>query len=278
MEKTNEILFRASGVGALMTQKQGWSFTATMKKKLENYTAKLKAGEPLTPNQSEEYKNLKQRRDNPPMSDTATQFIGETWLAKERGFWKDLKTMPVKKGIWGEEDAITLMSEVDGRFYVKNEERKTKGHLTGLPDVVADIDGKKVIIDAKSSWDTDTFIRFKPSLNYEWQGRVYMHLFDADEFWLRACLIDCPPHLYEQQKWYLRRDFDILDDDNPETLPLFEQLERNLIYSTNPQYTKEERVKTIKFERDDEIFATLMKKIPGAVEYYKNFKLNQVNA
>lgn len=271
-----EILFRASGCGALMTEKQGWSFTVNMEKKLKNYISKIREGGSLTPTQLEEYKNLKQRRDDPPMSDTAIGFIADTWLFNKKGFWKDLNTAPVKKGLWNEEDSITLMSEVDGRFYVKNKERVTKGHLTGECDVVFNHEGKKIIIDTKSSWDSDTFVRAKMTKDYEWQGRVYMHLYDADEFWLRPCLVDCPPHVYEQQKWYLRRDFDIIDDDNEEYKPLFDQLERNLIYSTNPAYTKEERVKTFKIERDDKIFQELLNRIPRAVEFYKNFKLNQI--
>jgi hypothetical protein len=43
---------------------------------------------------------------------------------------------------------------------------------------------------------------------------------------------------------------------------LFDQIERNLVYSSNESYSKEERVKTFKFTRDDLIYKQYLERIP----------------
>lgn len=273
----NKILFRASGNGALMTDKCGAVITDKQLITLNNYIRTIKDGGSLTEPQRKVFAKLKAKRDAPvELSDTAKGFVNNIWLFDKKGFWKDLHTAPIKKGHFGEEDSITLLSDVDDTIYFKNKERKTVGNLTGECDVFTEIDGKKVVMDVKCSWDPDTFMKADLTKLYEWQGRTYMHLYDADEFWLRWCLIDCPPHIYEQQRWYLRKDYDIIDDDLAKFKPLFDQLDRNLLYSTNDQYTKEERVKTIKLTRDDDIFQGLLDRIPAAVRYYKSIKLNMI--
>lgn len=273
----NKILFRASGNGALMTNKRGAVITEKQLITLNDYIDRIKKGGSLTPAQLIIFKDLKAKRDKPvELSDTAKSFVNGVWLFNTKGFWKDLNTAPIKKGLFGEEDAITLLSDVDDTIYFKNKIRKTVGNLTGECDINSIIDSKRVVQDTKCSWDPETFMNASMNDMEEWQGRTYMHLYDADEFWLRRCLIDCPAHLYEQQKWYLRRDFDIIDDEKPEFKPLFDQLDRNLLYSTNDQYTKKERVKTIKITRDDDLFQKLLDRIPAAVRYYKSIKLNMI--
>ena len=49
-----------------------------------------------------------------------------------------------------------------------------------------------------------------------------------------------------------------------------------MIYSNNLAYSKEEMVKIFKINRDRDIEAKMLSKIPQALEYYKNYKLNQV--
>jgi hypothetical protein len=65
--------------------------------------------------------------------------------------------------------------------------------------VFKDLVTKKVVHDVKCSWNAETFMSATPDVNYEWQGRIYMELWYADEFHLRYCLVDCPPHLLQKK-------------------------------------------------------------------------------
>jgi hypothetical protein len=63
-------------------------------------------------------------------------------------------------------------------------------------------------------------------------------IYEADEFWLRYCLIDCPPHILAREKereWYKYYSNTMTDAvaSLGRKKPLFDQIERNLVYSSN---------------------------------------------
>lgn len=266
-----EIYFRASGIGALLTEGRGACITD---KQLELLN-QLQAKEKRTVKQQEELDRLIAKRDAPPeLSETAKTFIKQIWLHNEKGFYKELTTPKIEKGLLNEQDGLQLVSEVENDFYVKNEERKYKGNITGECDVIIERDGKRIIKDIKCSWDPSTYMNGEMSLIYEYQGRAYMYLYDADEFHLHYCLTDCPEHLYRGEIYKLKNRYGIIDEDTPDVKPLFDQLKRNLIFSDNPAYTVEERVKTFIIHRDKEKEELLLSKIGPAIEYYKTLTLN----
>jgi predicted nucleotidyltransferase len=55
--------------------------------------------------------------------------------------------------------------------------------------------------------------------------------------------------------------------------PIYEQIERNLVYSNNPAFNKEER-KTFIFYRDKVKMAEMKEAVKLAREYYKIITLN----
>jgi len=274
MEK---ILFRASSIGALLTESRGIVLTENQKQTLADYKLRdAGEGKPLTDKQKIDFELLLSKENAKPMlSDTAKSFIERTWLFNEKGFYEELSSKYVEKGNFNEDDGIILVSEIENSIYEKNAERKTIGHITGEADIVCTINGVKVIKDIKSSWSPMTFMNGDLSTIYEWQGRAYMYLYDADEFHLHYTLTDCPAHILENEKWKLRNKYGILDDENPIMQRLFKQLEQNLIFS-NGNYTKSERVKTFKITRDKEKEELLLSKIPMAVNYYQSITLNQI--
>jgi hypothetical protein len=274
MEK---ILFRASGIGALLTEGRGVILTENQKQTLADYKLRNSGeGKPLTDKQKIDFELLLSKENAKPMlSDTAKSFIQRTWLMQEKGFYEELTSKYVEKGNFNEEESILLVSEVESNFYEKNTERKTINHITGEADIICYIDGKKVIKDVKSSWSPMTFMNGDLNTIYEWQLRTYLYLYDADEAHLHYVLTDCPAHILENEKWKLRNKYGILDDENPIMQRLFKQLEQNLVFS-NGNYTKEERVKTFKITRCKEKEELLLSKIPMAVNYYQSITLNQI--
>jgi len=287
-----EILFRASGSGALMTNKQGAVITETQLKRIdellyEKLNGVNAAGNKVkwTDNKITELEGLIAKRDAPPeLSDTAKAFVRKVWLQVQKGVYIDIKSKYLDKGIYAEEDSITLISEVDGHFYTKNEERKTNANHTGECDVFKKLENKKIVHDVKSTWNPETFMNSKPSIDNEWQGDIYMELWDADEFWLRFTLVDCPPHLVQREKdnakWkYYSGDMTDAELDLFEKAmePIYDQIDRNMVYSNNPLFTKEERVKTFVFYRDREKMKLMAERVKIAREYYKTITLNGKN-
>jgi hypothetical protein len=291
MEK--EILFRASGAGALLTNKQGAVITEGQLKRITellyeklhgiNYGGnKVKFAGTKKP---EELSDLIAKRDAPPeLSDTAKAFVKKIWLQMQKGVYIDIKSKYLDKGLYAEEDAITLLTEVDGVFYVKNDERKSNENHTGECDIFKEFPDKKIVIDTKCSWSPETFMNAQPDILYEVQGDIYMELWDADEFHLKYCLVDAPPHLVQREKdnakWkYYSGDMTDAELDLFEKAmePIYEQIDRNMVYSNNPHFTKEERVKTFVFYRDRKKMELMAERVKLAREYYKTITLNGKN-
>ncbi len=292
MEISN-VLFNASSAGALLTEKQGNSFTDVMAKKLAELEKERDTGFNVNGNKvkwngtkkPEELADLIKRKNAPPeLSDTAKALVRKTWLKYEKGIYSQIKSKFLEKGIVKEEDSISLITEVEGVLYVKNEERINNEYFSGEADIVKDFEDKRLIIDTKTSWSAETFFSAEPTLDYIVQGQIYMELFDAEEFQLKFVLVDTPENLVQREKdnakWkYYSGDMTDTELDELENLmqPIYKQIERNMIFSTNPNIKKEECIKTFYFKRDREMYAKLVERVKVAREYYKALKLNGTN-
>lgn len=100
----------------------------------------------------------------------------------------------LEKGLLVEPDALELFNIVNFTEYEKNTERRTNEWITGECDVQAT--GK--IVDLKSSWSLETFPKTAAKgrdVDYEWQGRAYMMLWDEPRFDIAYCMVNTPEHL-----------------------------------------------------------------------------------
>lgn len=250
------------------------------KSELVDLKYKLVTPKGLTEKQQEKLDLLIEKRDaEPQLSRGAKTQVKQIWLEYEKGFKSEIVSNKyLNKGLEAEEDAITLISDVDHIFYTKNTERITKGNLTGECDVkhvLQTEEGElKIIHDTKCSWNPSTFMAAELSTQYEWQGRAYMYLYDADIFRLRYCLVDCPPAVYAEEYKKFCFANNIVDDALPQYQEQIAQFKRNFIYSDSELYTKKERVKTFDIVRDKEKEAILLKSIELALVYYQEITLN----
>jgi hypothetical protein len=284
------ILFNASSAGALMTEKRGSEFTEVNKLRIEELISERDTGLNKNGNKVKwegtqkpsELEDLEKKRDETPeLSDTAKNYVKRVWLKYEKGIVKNIKSKFLDKGLFQEEESISLLTEVEKIAYSKNEERKENDFFTGECDVFKDFGDKKIVIDTKTSWDAETFINAKPSLDNEIQGVVYMELWDCDEFHLKFCLVDTPEHLIQREKdlekWkYFSGDMSDAELDlfEKQMQPIYDQIERNLTYSNNEKIKKVECVKTYVFYRNNEKYQKLVSKAKLALEYYKTLSLN----
>lgn len=288
------VKFRASMAGALMVTEQGGGITDNQLKEIEeleyerdnliNYAGNKVKFEGTT--KPKKLAELIAKRDAPlQLSKTAKAFIRQVWLKNQKGVVLDVKSKYLEKGTFQEDEAITLLSDVDKTLYVKNDEDPFENdNHTGQWDIFKVLEGKRIVQDTKCSWNPETFMSAKPSTYNEWQLRVYMEFTDSEEGWLRFCLVDCPPHLVAKEKEYAWRKYysDLMSDEEHAELekmmqPIYDQIDRNLVYSNNPLFTKEERVKTFKFYRDKDKMEEMAKMVVLARAYYNTITLNGEN-
>lgn len=166
---------------------------------------------------------------------------------------KDLVTDAIRKGLMVEEDAITILSKVDKRIYVKNEDKLSNPWITGTPDIVTE----REVIDIKSSWDIFTYFASRfDSLDkgYEWQLRGYMDLTGRQHARLAYVLCDTPEPLIasaQRKAWY--------DAGAPaiEDGKVNQMIRDNATYDLSPA----ERVHTFRIEHDPEAMERVYERI-----------------
>lgn len=164
----NEILFRCSSLGYLMTNPR---------------------------NKSEK------------LSETTKTHLVDVFVSAKYNRFTEIKGKQLDKGNDCEEDSITVVSLVTKTFFTKNEEHLSNEYIKGTPDLFAgsDVRHTEVIRDTKSAWDIYTFNRAKSKgLNdmYYWQGMGYMALTGAKKCFIDYCLNNTPYYLVNKELYH----------------------------------------------------------------------------
>jgi hypothetical protein len=181
-------LFRASGVGALLTEPK-----------------------------------LKVDKEAGNLSATAKAFVRSTWLANEYGYREFLQTEAMNKGLIQEQDSMELVQEVlGGQFRVKNRERFSNAYLTGHPDIIL----PDCIEDIKTSKNLRTFIDADVEDMYEAQAMAYMELKGIHSYRLIYALVPDSPdaivNAKERLAWSFSKDYS-----NADYIAQCEQIQQN---------------------------------------------------
>lgn len=169
-------------------------------------------------------------------------------IAKELiyGYSEEISSKYMDKGIQCEQASIDLYNQVHFTCHKKNEERRTNEWFTGEPDII--VPGEK-ITDIKTAWSLATFPATVECVQavtkksgYDYQGRVYMSLFDEQEFEVAYCMVTTPEEL---RKW--------------------EQAELHVVDHIDPAL----RVTRYTIQRDNAIEQKMIVKVEAAREYLK---------
>lgn len=167
-------------------------------------------------------------------------------IAKEMiyGYQEQVTSKYMDKGLQCEQASIDLYNSVFFTRHKKNDERRTNDWFTGEPDII--VPGQK-IIDIKTAWSLCTFPAtvedvqaISKKSGYDYQGRVYMQLFDEPTFEVAYCMVSTPADLY---KW--------------------EQPELHEVDHIDPAL----RVTRYTIERDEKIEQKMTVKVEAAREY-----------
>ena len=202
------------------------------------------------------------------LSETTKKYLAEVYASVKYGRKKDIVNKYIQKGLMVEEDAITLLSRLDKKMFLKNEVHLKNDYIMGTPDIFEgeDIYHADIITDTKASWDIFTFFAAKTEAvnkDYYWQGQGYMALTGARLFKLRYCLVDTPDVLIHDAKRKFMWNAGILDE-NPITDEVFPEIEKNCVFSDIPI---EERVHTIEIPYNEEDVNRLYKRIEDCRAY-----------
>lgn len=134
----------------------------------------------------------------------------------------------LEKGIMVEEDALDLLSKIDGSYYPKNEQQFENKYIQGCPDnIELELDLGK---DTKANYDMDTFDKAELTPLYNWQLKGYGFLTGIKNWDLCYCLVNTPYHRLQAERKSLFYAMGMPDEMEPRWIEAVCQLERNMIF------------------------------------------------
>lgn len=184
-------------------------------------------------------KLIREQQDELPSG--AITFLEEEFRRVYWGRKRSLSNKYLTKGTIAEEDALELLSEIDGITYWKNEEFLQNEFICGTPDN-RQVVGK----DTKCSWDLQSFDEAELTTLYKWQLKGYSwleHFYNNTELESKTeselcyCLVNAPLELIEKERKTLFYNMNMPDEEEDEWIEECQQLERNMIFDV-PAFKK----------------------------------------
>lgn len=220
------------------------------------------------------------------ISETTKKHLIDVFVSEKYGRKENIVNKVLTKGNVQEQNAITLVSRINKKLYIKNEERLKNEFIMGTPDLYEgeSIFNARHIIDTKVSWSAHTFFRAKNNkLNplYYWQGQSYMWLTGAKEHTVAYCLLNNTEKAINDEKRKLSYSIDSIDFENDlDYIESCKQIEINHIFDLKafikeyPHFDfhnnidewrwdipKEDRIFTFNFKRNDEDILRLKNRV-----------------
>lgn len=200
------------------------------------------------------------------LSETAKAFIIDTYLLNEYGYNEPISSIPMRKGVMMESEALKLIDTVlkDKHLRITSQKRQDAGlqvnyendYLTGTPDVVL----YDSVEDIKISDSISTFVKSDLKPVYYWQLMAYMALTDRRNARLIYCLLPDPVEIMEAKIKKLSYQIDNAEE---------------VVCRNNEAILKipvNKRIKTFEFAYEQEKIDSLYNRIEQAREYYNELK------
>lgn len=138
------------------------------------------------------------------ISETTKTHLVDVFVSNRYNRFEEVNGKALDKGNETEEDSITTVCRIIGKYLEKNEEHLSNEYIKGTPDLFI---GKSIreateVRDTKSSWSAFTFFRAmnkKLDPKYYWQVMGYMDLTGAKIAYIDYCLNNTPYHLIESE-------------------------------------------------------------------------------
>ncbi len=244
MAEFDDLLFRASGNGKIMTAGTG-EITPIQLNKIGELLEKRQT-KPLTETQEAELVKLVNKRDNPTLSQTCIERILKVYAQVRWAREEEIRSRYMEKGTNVEQDNITLYSRLKKTVFFKNELELKDQWTSGTPDAgnhKQTILKATEVLDFKSSWSLITFLKAKfgdVEADYYWQGQTYLSLLPkAHTFRLIYGLVNSPLEIILQEKKNMQYKLGVTDPEAITLYPEFQehcrQIELNHIFDM-PQF------------------------------------------
>lgn len=201
------------------------------------------------------------------LGQTAKTFIEEMWLHDKYGFYEEVQTDEMRKGLLCEQDAMELVQKVyGGEFRTAYGKQLANDYIKGTPDIVLSTH----IEDIKTSWSLKTFFNAELLPAYYAQGQGYMELTGRKKYKVIYCLVPTPAALldgeYKRIEWRFKGD-----ENNPDFQKAVTQFGRNNECIHDIPIDK--RIKIFEFDYDAEYIKKLYSQIEKARKYYESLSL-----
>ena len=288
MTDFSKTLIRCSALGSIMCNPTGKTpmqqyteATESLEKKNAQYDKLIKKDGVQGAKLREAIEKLKEevpvldaQKDEEFLSKSCQAYLIKTYALEKYNRIKDIETKEMVKGIVVEDNSIELFSIMEGKLYEKNKMRLSNEMVSGTPDLFdgESIDQATRIIDIKSSYDIETFLKNVtqplPSIYY-WQLQGYLWLTSAKVGVISYCLVNTPESIVNQQAEYLLRKLDVATTDNPRYQKEYAKMVRNMTCDDIPM---EERIIRIEVERNDDDIEKIYKKVIKCREYLQEFQ------
>jgi len=218
-----------------------------------------------------------QREMKNPISDGCKTFLAGVYAFEKYGKYsvsKDIGSRQTEKGKEVEPESLTLVSRLDKKFLLKNEERVQNDWFSGLPDAFEgeNILTATVIHDVKSPWDIETYFSYLgkplPALYY-WQMQGYMDLTGASTAEVHFCLVSTPERFIKDAAGAILRNRQFISDESPEYLKAEQEIINNMTFDDMP--LSDRRIKFV-VERNDEDIQKAHRQVERCREWLMKFE------
>jgi hypothetical protein len=181
----------------------------------------------------------------------------------------------ILKGVNAENEAIKLLSSIDGVNYVKNETKFSNRYIKGYPDIV-DYNVKKVI-EIKISTDIVSFVNNHDSSldkKYYYQMQGYLELTKIDYGEIVYCLVDAPQELIDYEIRKLKSKLYLRGYSDEMAAPLVERLYNNMVFDSVPY---KRRIIRYKVHRNSDDIKSIYEKVKKCKTWISKLNKKHIN-
>lgn len=217
----------------------------------------------------------KSDKDSGNLSETAKTHLIEVYALAKYNFKKDISNKYTEKGNFCESEGLAMIAEHTGLPIEKNEETFFNEYFVGTPDAL--VRDRQLIFDNKASFDWCTFlanIGSELDQTYSSQANGYLDLLSWDTAYIGYTLIDTPEFIRNAEKYALLRKMDVISEESPDFIRLWNKKEAQMIFSNTPM---QERILLFEVKRDDEYLERARQKVVKSRIFLEEFSINHKN-
>lgn len=272
----SEFLVHASGIWQIMSKPPHCTdLTKPQRAAFEKIQAKQRLGEidEKERDKLEFFLAKVKRYNDPELSKTAITYLIRRYAIdkynKKIAATGQLRAFAAK-GSQLENQAIKLLSEVDGIDYIRPDEPVSNGFILGRCDAICP--NKTKIIDAKVSWSSVTFLatrnnKLKKEHWYQMQG--YLWLYGVDYGEVRQVLLNTPEHLADRERLRQTERYMMGEIDKDLYDEKMEELETCYDYDSIPM---RRRIITFGVHRNEEVISKIARRVERCREFLNEFE------